>query len=437
MGKSIKPVTSTIIVTLVLILGVTFFTTENRIPTSEAGQGATRFYFVDNISESHRKLIDRFNEEFRGKMEVVAVNLPFSKFSTNERKQLLTKSLRSKSDRIDVFAVDLIWVPRFARWGEPLNHYFSINEREAAIPEAMATCYYNDELIAMPLYIDVGLMYYRKDILSRIPGAAQIAEKLRQSITWEELIALHQAHPEIDPFYTYAAKNFEGLICSFLEGVLTKAPDMFHTDTLNLNTPAARETLQLLVDLVHKYRMTPPIVTQFDETQNYFYSLENDAFLIRGWPGLIRHYRDSRFRDKLQLLEHAALPHWQGYPPASVFGGWNLMISKFSTNKRAAVEFIRFLMRPENQKILFESGGYIPVSRAVYQDSAFLQQNPELKYYRQLMKRGIHRPFLVNYTKISDVLSYYLQAAIRREIDVEAALTRATMEINAEKAVIR
>jgi multiple sugar transport system substrate-binding protein len=32
---------------------------------------------------------------------------PFQKFSTNERKELLTRSLRSKSDRIDIFSVDL------------------------------------------------------------------------------------------------------------------------------------------------------------------------------------------------------------------------------------------------------------------------------------------------------------------------------------------
>ncbi|MCB9069591.1 MAG: hypothetical protein H6629_17535 [Calditrichae bacterium] len=70
---------------------------------------ATQIYFVDNISQAHSELINRFNAEYSGRIEVVPVDLPFEKFSTNERKQLLAKSLRSKSDRIDVFAIDLIW----------------------------------------------------------------------------------------------------------------------------------------------------------------------------------------------------------------------------------------------------------------------------------------------------------------------------------------
>lgn len=432
-----KSITGTIVGAIILIFGVTFLASDQLSRKEALAEGVQRIYFVDNISFPHQELIRRFNEEYRGKIEVVPVDLPFTKFSTNERKQLLTKSLRSKSDRIDVFAVDLIWVPRFARWAEPLNSYFNINERAQPIEAAMQTCYYNDQLIAIPFYIDVGLMYYRKDILSGLPNAGPLATQLRQSITWEELIALHEANPDIFPFYTYAAKNFEGLVCSFLEGLLVKQPDIFTRDTLNLNTPAARETLQLLVDLVHKYRMTPLIVTQFDETQNYFYSLEHDALFIRGWPGLIRHYQNSPYREKLNHLRLAALPHWRGYPPVSVYGGWNLMIAKFSTKKRAAVTFIKFLMRPENQKLLFELGGYIPVSNAVYQDSVFFRQNPELRYYRKLLARGIYRPLLVNYTKISDVLSYYLRAAIRQEMSVETALARATSELNAPKAVIR
>ncbi len=86
---------------------------------------ATQIYFADNISAAHQKVINRFNETYHGRFEVVPVNLPFTKFSTNERKQLLTRALRSKSSRLDIFAVDVVWVPRFVKWAEPLAKYFS------------------------------------------------------------------------------------------------------------------------------------------------------------------------------------------------------------------------------------------------------------------------------------------------------------------------
>jgi len=89
-----------------------------------------KIYFADNISIAHEALIKRFNETYRGEIEVVPINLPFSKFSTNERKELLARSLRSRSDLIDVFAVDLIWVPRFAKWCEPLDIHIGMQGRQ-------------------------------------------------------------------------------------------------------------------------------------------------------------------------------------------------------------------------------------------------------------------------------------------------------------------
>ena len=86
---------------------------------------------------------------------------------------------------------------------------------------------------------------------------------------------------------------------------------------------------------------------------------------------------------------------------------------------------------------MFEKGGYIPVNRAVYEDSVFLQKNPGLMYYRQLLKNGIHRPYNKNYTKMSDIISYYLNLAIKKEISVSEALDRATREINSQNNLIR
>ena len=98
--------------------------------TAPAADIPARIYFADNISVAHEALIKRFNEIYRGEIEVIPVNLPFSKFSTNERKELLVRSLRSKSDLIDVLAVDLIWVPRFAKWCEPLDIHIGMQGQQ-------------------------------------------------------------------------------------------------------------------------------------------------------------------------------------------------------------------------------------------------------------------------------------------------------------------
>ena len=118
-------------------------------------------------------LIDRFNDNYKDEIEVIPINLPFSKFSTNERKELLARSLRSKSDLIDVFAVDLIWSARFAKWVHPLDNLLDSSDLNNLLSYSLESCYYKGNLVAVPLYIDVGLMYYRKDLIKKYPDSQQ------------------------------------------------------------------------------------------------------------------------------------------------------------------------------------------------------------------------------------------------------------------------
>ncbi|NIW80449.1 MAG: extracellular solute-binding protein [Calditrichae bacterium] len=422
-------------------LGMLFYVYDQFKLKNIDSNSVTQIFFADNISKAHQKLINRFNEEFKGEIEAIPINLPFTKFSTNERKELLARSLRSKSDRIDVFAVDLIWVPRFARWGEPLGMYIPVNKRSRIMENALESCYVNHQLIAVPFYIDVGMMYYRRDLLETLPDYPHFREKFKNAITWEEFIELHQRlNRPNNPFYMFPAKNYEGLVCSFIELLACQEQSIFAGDSVQLNTPATRKGLQLLVDLVHDYNITPPVVTEFDEMKTYRYALTRDALFFRGWPGFLRHFDamdTPEMKAKLKELEMAALPYFKGAKPVSVYGGWNLMISKFSTKKNAALEFIRFVMRDESQKLMFEEGGYLPVNQAVYRDSLFLKSNPELNYYRKLLRNGVHRPYVVDYTKISDIISYYVQLAIKKDISVSQALTQATEVINSKEVLIR
>lgn len=79
--------------------------------------------------------------------------------------------------------------------------------------------------------------------------------------------------------------------------------------------------------------------------------------------------------------------------------------------------------------MMFEEGGYIPVAEAVYRDEAFMAKHPVLRFYRSLMERGFHRPQMVEYTRISDVISRYVHDALRGEISPETAMLEAQRAI--------
>ena len=399
----------------------------------------TKIYFADNISPALQILINRFNEKYLNEIEVVPINLPFSKFSTNERKELLARSLRSKSDLIDVFAADLIWSARFAKWVHPLNSFIDSSELNLILNYSLESCYYDENLVALPLYIDVGLMYYRRDILEKYPQFHILEENLKKSITWEDFIELGESFFKgVEPFYMFPAKNYEGLVCSLAELIISQNASLFSKDTLTINTPESKRALQLLVDLVNRYHLTPSAVLNFDEYQSYVYSLKNDAIFFRGWSGFMQnHNRIIEEAGKTGLFGVAALPHFKGSIPVSAFGGWNLMISRSSKHPEKAVKFLKFALMKENQEMMFSIGGYLPVNYKVYEDKEFVEQHEFLDYYQNLLKRGVHRPYTPDYTKKSDIISFYIHQAIKGELAPEEALVKAENLMNTDKFIIK
>lgn len=396
-----------------------------------------KLYYVDNISDAHLKIIQKFNEKYKDKIEVVPVNLPFYHFTTNDRKEILTRSLRSRSDGIDIFAVDLIWIPRFAKWGYPMNKRFDEKTLRDVNGMALKACYHNDSLVAFPLFLDLGVLYYRKDLIRKLPDGAAIEKKIQNSLTWDEFISLGKRFQSSqNPFYVFTGGNFEGLLCCFHEMLSNKeSDDIFYKNPLNLNTQSAKKALQQLVDFIHTYRFSPYEVTRFDEYNSYLYANANNAVFLRGWIGYHKQYK-SFLKDTSNIsnMEIAPLPHFEGHSTSGVFGGWSLMISKFSERKEEALKFIDFMFQKENQELLYEVGGYLPINTQVYNDSVYLENHKELAQIQRLLLWGKPRPYLENYTRLSEIMSRFFHKALKNEISVNEALNSASKKINTEKA---
>lgn len=425
---------STVLVTVFILF--TFIFSPNQFNSENSSKQKT-IYFVDHISSAHQKVIDLFNEKNKGSLRVETINLSFDKFSTNERKELLARYLRSKNNRIDIFSVDQIWVPRFARWGVPIQQYLDSTEINSIIPNALETCYYKDSLVAVPLYIDIALMFYRDDLLRKFSDYPELKKQLDESITWEKFIELGKRfNINTNPFYIFQADDYEGLICSFTELMANQNnPVVDENGNLKLDTPEGKKSLQLLVDLVNKYNASPKSVTYLKENESYNLFAKDNGVFIRSWPSMIDDDNEFMNDEMKSNLRMAPMPHFTGSKPGSVYGGWNLMISKFSERIPEVIKFTKFLLSEESQKIMYEEGGYLPTTKTLYEDEEFIKKHPELNFFKTLYKTGVHRPFLESYTNVSDILSFYLNKAIKKEISVDEALKEATKKIN-DKAIL-
>jgi multiple sugar transport system substrate-binding protein len=239
------------------------------------------------------------------------------------------------------------------------------------------------------------------------------------------------------PFYGFTAKAYEGLICNYFELLAGQSSVPFDKNSLHVDDAAAKRALSMMVEFVGSSGISPKNVIEFDENRNYDYMLEHDGVFWRGWPNFLEHYR-TFYSDtaKINNIGRAALPHFQGMPPRSVFGGWNLMVSRYSSSKPQAIEFVKYFQREESQKLMFEVGGYLPTAKSIYADSIYMKKHPDLSYYKSLVDRGFHRPALVDYTRLSDIMSRYLHRAIKGELSVEEALREATLMISSTRGMM-
>lgn len=393
--------------------------------------GGVTICLADDISPTYREVIDEFNKEYKGKIYVETINIPFSKFSTNQRKELFDRFFRTKSSQVDVFSVDEIWTAKFAKWCDPLGAYFSKSLKATILPSALKSCYFDSTLVAIPLFVDVGLMYYRKDLIDKLPNADKIENELQRSITWREFEKLgNEFKGRPNPFYIFQADNYEGLMCSLDEMMTGLGYPLYSKGAFQLQTPGAERAVEQMVNLVQKYHMSPPIVTDLRETSSMKYCLEKNGVFLRGWPDIDKALRDSAVKSgDGEQWAMAPVPHFAGHPAVSILGGWDLMISKYSLHKQAALTFIKFLIRKKIQEIMFDQGGYLPSNADVYADTNFVGRNPNLKFYMKLLNTGVHRPSLPDYTRFSDIISYYVKLAITGKMTTSAALAAAAHSI--------
>lgn len=394
-------------------------------------QQIQQVYFADNISDGHRALIKAFNEAHQGEVEVIAVDLPFSKFNTNQRKDLIARNLRSSSSRIDIFAVDLIWVPRFTKWAEPVAPYFSPNFLGHLLSESLETCYVDGLLYAVPLYIDIGALLYREDMILALPDGEAINERIKASISWEELLQIADKYFPDQAVYMPQAQAYEGLICNFNEILGQSLLDPQTGEIVDLTDSLIVARIQFMRDLITSGK-SPEEVLFMTEDDCIHYALANDVPFIRGWPTANIHGGERFDPTKFEKIRIAPLPHFKGSAPSPVFGGWNMMLSKHSPVKEAAIKFMRFAASFEGQQMLFQSEGTLPVHSNFYlADFTPDEEREQLQSIYKMMKQGIHRPAVEKYTLISDILSQRLHQILAGELAADQGMQLAWEEVKA------
>jgi multiple sugar transport system substrate-binding protein len=320
------------------------------------------------------------------------------------------------------------WVGLFAHsgWLEPLRNIDSSPYFEKVIQQVDT---FKGDLVALPVYMDGGLLYYRPDLL----------EKYRNGVhpqTWDDLLeASLQVQRDVSPahsgFYGFVweGAQYEGLICNFLEFAGTRGGFLLEGNRVRLDTPENRWAIRFMHDLIWKYKVSPPnTYTEMREEQARVYFQRGDALFERNWPYAWKLHQapGSEVKGKTGMAPLPAPPSGQS---VSTLGGWHIGLSRFSDNKEKALAFIRYVASYDSQKKMVLELGWNPGRQDLYHDREVLAKMPFLKDLGDIFVHARARPVVPYYTQVSDIAQRWINAALAGKSAPDHALQQAEKEI--------
>ena len=379
---------------------------------------------------------DSLIHEFQ-KESGIRVNLLRQPTDSDQRRQSLVIALDAGQSNPDVFLMDVVWISQFAAsaWLQPLGDFVRKDAVNlgAFFPGVLKLAdNYQGDLVALPVYVDGGLLYFRKDLLQK-QGISRPPE------TWDELVKYSLAvqgemRRTRSSFYGFLwqGAQYEGLICDFLEFAGSNRGGIIIRDgQIRLNTPENREALQFMQDLIQRYKISPPSTyTEMREEQVRLAFQRGDALFERNWPyAWALHQRpNSPVRGRTGI---APLPHFPSGKSISTLGGWHIGISRFSNEKPAAWAFVKYVVSHRIQKKLALDLGWNPGRRDVYDDPEVLKKMPHLARLGEVFENAAPRPTRPYYTEVSEVLQRYLNGALAGKLTPAAALEVAQKDAQA------
>jgi len=367
----------------------------------------------------------------------IKVSLIRQPTDTAQRRQGLVVPLQAGQADPDVFLMDVAWLAQFAAsgWLAPLDEFMAQGgpdrsvffERVLALADVL-----QGRLVALPMNLDGGLLYYRADLLERfgLPGPPRTwAELVRQAQLVQEKL-----RPERPGFcgFVWPGAQYEGLVCVFLEfAASNQAAELIEGGRVRLNTPANLAALALMRDLIGKFKVSPPnTCSAMKEEEVRLQFQRGEALFERNWPYAwgLHQAPDSPVRGRVGL---ARLPHFQGGQSAATLGGWHLGLSRFSESQPRAWRLIEFLVSAGTQKRFALELGWAPGRRDVYADPEVLGRLPHFRELQDVFENLQPRPIVPYWSQVSTVLQRRLNAALGGGCSPEEALRRAEAEAGA------
>jgi multiple sugar transport system substrate-binding protein len=373
-----------------------------------------------------RRQLERFQAEHPG----VAVELRPTPDAADLRHQLYVQWLNARVSEPDVLQLDVVWTAEFAAagWIAPLGAYHP--PEDAMFPATVAAHRWNGALFALPWFVDVGMLYWRTDLVPAAPRDFAELERMAADA--------RTARDRLFGFVWQGAR-YEGLVVNFLEHLGAFGGAIMDEDgRVRVDEAPAVEALTFMRDAIHRDGIVPAAVLTWQEEQARFAFQNGQAVFMRNWPyayALLAREGASAVAGRVGV---APMPAGPGGRPTAALGGSALAINAYSDQPSDAYVLIEFLLQPAQMIERAAVVGQFPPRTALFDDPALSEAlgMPALDA-RRIIEAAEPRPVTPVYSQLSSILQVALHRALTLQEEPRSALRQAAAEMRALLARVR
>ncbi len=400
---------------ILTVLGVTnIFSYRIHASTSNNNSDEVTILMPAPFADSTEVLVNKFNKDHESKITIKVTRGPLETESVSD---LAISSLLLGDSPFDIILIDVTWLPKFAAagWLEPLNNRVESSQWKALAKGARLGNSYQGKIYRWPFVADMGLLYWRKDLMKQPPTTPAELIKISKELQNKGIVKYG---------YVWQGRQYEGLSCVFLELINGFGGDwMNNQGEVKLNSKSSQQAVSWLKKLITS-GVSPKAVTNFTETEALQAFEIGDAAFMRNWPYAWAELNKNKSAVKGKVGVTTMIAKESKYS-TSTLGSWGFSITKGSSKKDQAYKVISYLTNEDSQKYLFTKYGYTPTISNLYKSKNLLKVSPILPILEIALKNAKPRPQTPLYAQISGVLQKHISKIITNKENVKETMEAA------------
>ena len=353
---------------------------------------------------------------------------------SNEKLTLFQQHLAAESPDIDIYPIDVIWPGLLANHLVDLTPYVSAEQKNQYIPQIIDSATVKGKIVALPLYVQVGLLYYRKDLLEKY--------NLPVPTSWEELEATSRKIMDAEHAqgntqlwgFLFQGRADEGLTCNALEWISSYRQGgqiVEPNGRVSIDNPSAIYIVNKVASWIGT--LSPKGVLNYKQEDARGVFQLGQAIFMRNWPYAwpVLTSPDSEVATKIGITQ---LPGGgKDGKSSGTTGGSNFAVSKYSRHKEDAIDLILFLTSAPELKRRALEHGYYPTMTHLYKDPEVLAISPVAGIMLDVLKGATPRPAAQTgpkYSQASAIFWNMVHTTLSGKTPAEKTLTKAAKKLN-------